>query len=426
MKKPSKHLNTIKVRSDKKLLDSETVKMPYPEEVMIVISQYPGDNSEPIVEVGSYVAKGQRIAEDKDSLAVHSSVSGTVTGITEIRVAGEDRRTAIVIESDDKDKISEYIEVPVVDTKKTLLNWLKRGGITNRTAPLYELLERDDIEELYIDATEYEPVVTSSYRCLMEDTDDIINGVYMIVKHLELPYARICIEENRIEAIERVQKAIDESGHSSRMVIKPVTSRYVQQNSKIKIYEMTGKTPEQQPNALFIDVVASANAGNFLKTGVPNITRKVTVGGDIVKEPKNVEVPIGTHIADVIDFCGGYIQTPRKILTGGTMSGKTVASDRVPVMKDTDAIIAFEGKTAVAVEKEARRCINCRECFLGCPIGLYPQHIEKAVENQNIKMLRKLNANKCIQCGSCTYICPAKRPLMKSCAKAISMLREEN
>ena len=420
MQRTSKHLNTIRVDSARKLADAESVVMPYPEEVMILVPQYAGDESVPIVEPGTYVTKGQRIAEGRDSMPVHSSVSGIVRDITEIRISGNDRRKGIVIETDDKDKLSEYIEIPEVDTKKTFISWLKRSGILNGKEPAYRLLEKEGINELYIYAVEYEPVVASAHRCVMEDTQDIMDGISVICRHLDIPFARICIENNRVEAIERLEEVISSNRAEHRIGIKEVTSRYVQRNKKVLIYEMTGRTAEEFEDALFLDVTCTAKIGRFFKTGIPDISRRITVDGDIIARPMNVIAPIGTHIADVIEFCGGYTQTPRKIINDGTMSGRCMSSDRVPVMKDMNAIIAFEGKTAV--EKSPKRCISCRECVLGCPMNLYPSYIEKAVNADNTDMLRKLGADKCIQCGSCTYICPAKRPLMKSCAKAIEML----
>lgn len=423
MKRPSKHLNTIRMHANKKTMESESVVMPYPEEVMIVVPQYAGDSSVPIVEVGTYVTKGQRIAEAPDSMPAHSSVSGTVTAISEIRIAGEDRRTAITIATDDKDKLSEYIEVPNVDTRKTFINWLKRSGIMNNRFPVYKMLEREGISKIYVVATEYEPVVTAGYRCLIEDVDDILYGIKMMHKYMDIPPVMICIENNKLTAIDNMERAIGEKEMKAMAFIKPVTPRYVQRNRKILIYELTGQQAEQQRDSVFLDVAAVADMGRFFRTGIPVITRRVTVEGDIVGERKNVIAPIGAHIADVVDFCGGYKVTPRKILDDGTMNGRCLASDKVPVMKDMNAIIPFEGRAAVEVTP--KKCIGCRECFLGCPLKLYPMMIEEAVMEGNIKMLKKLQAGSCVQCGSCTYSCPSKRPLMKTCAQALRMLSGE-
>lgn len=423
MKRASKHLNTIRINPAKRLLDAESVVMPYPEEVIIPVPQYPGDASVPIVEPGTYVTRGQRIAEGPDSMPVHSSVSGTVTEITDIRIAGNDVRTGIVIETDFKDKLSEYIEVPEVDTRKTFLSWLRRSGILNGNIPAYRLADREDIKELYIYAVEYEPVVTSGYRCIMEDTDDLINGIDVLCRYLDIPFTRICVENSRTQAIDHLEDAIYNAGAEHRIAVKEVTSRYVQRNLKVLVYETTGRDYDDFPDTIFMNAVTVAQIGAFFRTGIPNITRRITVEGDSVANPKNVIAPLGAHISDVIEFCGGYTHTPRKIINDGTMSGRCMASDKVPVMKDMNALIVFEGKTAV--EQTPKRCINCRECVLGCPMNLYPSYIEHAVDEENIEMLRKMGADKCIQCGSCTYVCPAKRPLMKTCARAIKMLMED-
>ncbi len=408
---------TIQVERNKKTWDCETETMPEPEEIVLLVPQYPGDTSRVIVEEGSYVVAGQRIADSMEAMPLHSAVSGTVEEIAEVRVRGNDRRTAVRIVSDGKQKISEKVEIPEIETKKVYIDCIRRAGIFNGRTPAYIDFSREDIKTIYVNGLESEPVVTAGHRIMIEDAEDIAEGIALTMKYLEADKAVVCIAASDTEAAE----IMGEAAHMhSGIYIKTVKDKYIPDNREILEYELTGE--EDNSEVLFSDIRTMAQIGSYFRTGMPVISQKITVDGDIIAEPKNVLVPIGTRIAAVADFCGGYTSTPRKIIDNGTMTGRCFSSDRLPVCKDTKAIVAFEGKDSVMPDVE--HCIRCGSCYRNCPEGLTPVYIAKAYARGDIKNLKVFDVTKCIGCGCCSYICPAKIPLQQICLEAGRMVRE--
>ena len=408
---------TIQIEKNKRTWDCETETMPEPEEVMLLVPQYPGDTARVTVEEGSYVVVGQRIADSMDSIPVHSPVSGTVQEISEVRVRGNDRRTAVTIVSDGKQKISEKIEVPEIETKKAYIDCLRRAGILNGRTPAYIDFNREDTDAIYINGLEPEPVVTAGHRIMVEDAEDIADGIALTMKYLEADKAVVCIAATDTEATGIMREA---ACRHPGIYIKALKDKYIPDNRGLLEYELAGEDSGGQ--VLFSDVRTMAQIGSYFRTGMPVISQKITVDGDIIAQPKNVLIPIGARIAAVADFCGGYTSIPRKIIDGGTMTGRCFSSDRLPVCKDTMAIVAFEGKDSVMPAVE--HCIRCGSCYRNCPEGLTPVYIVKAYARGDINNLRVFDVTKCIGCGCCSYICPAKIPLQQICLEAGQMVRE--
>lgn len=408
---------TVQIEKNKRTWDCETETMPMPEEVMLLVPQFPGDTARVTVEEGSYVVVGQRIADSMDSIPVHSPVSGTVQEISEVRIRGNDRRTAVTIVSDGKQKISEKIEVPEIETKKAYIDCLRRAGILNGRNPAYVDFNREDTDVIYINGLESEPVVTAGHRIMVEDAEDIADGIALTMKYLEADKAVVCIAATDTEATGIMREA---AYRHPGIYIKALKDKYIPDNRGLLEYELAGEDSGGQ--VLFSDVRTMAQIGSYFRTGMPVISQKITVDGDIIAQPKNVLVPIGARIAAVADFCGGYTSIPRKIIDGGTMTGRCFSSDRLPVCKDTKAIVAFEGKDSVMPAVE--HCIRCGSCYRNCPEGLTPVYIAKAYARGDINNLRVLDVTKCISCGCCSYICPAKIPLQQICLEAGQMVRE--
>lgn len=409
---------TIQIEKNKKTWDYESQTMPEPEEIVLLVPQYPGDTSKVIVEEGSYVVVGQRIADSmEEAMPLHSAISGTVEEIAEVRVRGNDRRTAVRIVSDGKQKISEKIEVPEIETKKAYIDCIRRAGILNGSTPAYIDFNREDIKTIYINGLEPEPVITAGHRIMIEDAADIADGIALTMKYLEADKAVVCIAATDTEAVD----AVGEAAHRySGIYVKALKDKYIPDNRQILECEMTGETDNS--GILFTDIRAMAQVGSYFRTGMPVISQKITVDGDIIGSPKNVVVPIGTRIATVAEFCGGYTSTPRKIIDNGTMTGRCFSSDRLPVCKDTKAIVAFEGKDGVMPNVE--HCIRCGSCYRNCPVGLTPVYVAKAYARGDIDSLKIFDVIKCIKCGCCSYICPAKIPLQQICLEAGRMVKE--
>jgi electron transport complex protein RnfC len=205
-------------------------------------------------------------------------------------------------------------------------------------------------------------------------------------------------------------------------------SVYPQGGEKVLVYHTTGK---QIPmGALPIDVgcivcncTTIAAIGSYLQTGMPLVEKCITVDGATVQNPQNVIAPIGTPISDLLEFCGGLIGTPEKVLYGGPMMGITVPDLNAPVMKNTNAILALSHKEARLPKTSA--CIRCGACTNTCPFGLNPAKISRAAKQKDAELLERLNVNLCMECGCCSFVCPANRPIVQSNKMAKVFLREE-
>ena len=417
-----KHLNSIHVSHEKHTSACATEVMPIPESVCIVMSQHIGAPCQPLVKKGDTVKVGQVIGDTEAfvSAPIHSSVSGTVKEITTVRnvMGGYDQ--AVVIETDGKQELFEEIKPPVVNDMKDFIAAVRAsglvglGGASFPTHIKFNPKNLDEVDTLIVNAAECEPFITSDHRLMLEDAQDIIDGILALMKHLNLKVAYIGVEENKMDAIENLRKVIAENGHSDDIHVEVLRARYPQGAERVMVYEITGKTLNAgelpaQLGIILSNVTTIAFLGQYLKDGVPLIKKRVTIDGNAVGRPTNIIVPIGARIADVIGACGGYKAEPKKILMGGPMMGRAIFSDEVPIIKNNNAILAFDGPQALIAEESA--CIKCGMCTRACPFNLLPVSLAAAYEAKDADKLNALKVMQCMECGSCSYICPARRPL---------------
>ena len=186
-----------------------------------------------------------------------------------------------------------------------------------------------------------------------------------------------------------------------------------------------GKLPSDV-GCVVMNVSSIAFVAKYMRTGMPLITKRLTVDGDAIAEPKNVEVAIGTSFSDVIDFCGGFKTEPKKIIMGGPMMGFAVPTINYPVLKNNNAILAFSAAKTAEAEKPETPCIRCARCVNACPFSLMPAAIEKAYKAGNVDALKALKVNLCMECGCCAYVCPAKRNLVSVNRLAKKMIVERS
>lgn len=421
-----KHLNSIRVSHEKHTSGCATEIMAIPETVCISMSQHIGAPCEPLVKKGDYVKVGQKIGDTEAfvSAPIHSSVSGTVKQIKPMRnvMGGYDQM--IEIETDGKQEVSEEVKPPEVNSLEDFIKVVRDSGIVGlggASFPTHIKLNPKNLDEchdLIVNAAECEPFITSDHRLMLENTDAIIDGVIAVMKWLELDLAHIGVEENKPDAIEMLRKVIAERGHSNDINVHVLRARYPQGAERVMIYEILGKTMRAgelpaQHGVILSNVTTIAFIGQHLKTGRPLTTKRVTVDGSAVAEPKNIIVPIGASIADVIEACGGYKGEPRKILMGGPMMGRAIYSDEQPIIKNNNAILAFnfEGDAKRFDIQEETSCIKCGKCHGACPFDLLPVAIATAYDRRDAEKLDALQVMQCMECGSCSCICPARRPL---------------
>mgnify|MGYP005755752343 FL=1 len=427
-----------KVPHRKNTAAMETVVMPAPKEVIIPMSQHIGAPCNVIVRPGDHVDVGQSIGENDSFVTapIHASVSGTVKKIIDLKMPNGSKVKAVVIESDGKMTKSPYAVPPAAETKEQLLLAIKRSGLVGLGGagfPAHVKLsipQDKKIDTLIINGAECEPYITSDHREILENSWDILSGIKIVKDLLDVHRVIIGIESNKPDAIKILSQIADNEAADPDDEVRILTlkSSYPQGAEKVLIRACTGrKVPAGKLPAdvgcVVMNVTSVAFIAKYLKTGIPLVSKRITVDGSAIKEPKNVIVPLGTPIKDVIEFCGGYKCEPKKILMGGPMMGIALTDDSMPVLKQNNAILAFDENDA-KLAKETD-CIRCGKCLKSCPMSLMPEAIAGCVKRGDVSGLEKLNVMTCMECGSCAFNCPAHKHLVQTIREGKAMVRAE-
>lgn len=432
----SKSLNGVKVPHSKNTAEMETVKMPVPDKVVIPMKQHMGRECTPTVKLTDLVKVGQIIGDTDAFIGapIHSSVSGKVTKIDEIIGTDGNPIKAVEITTDKLQEIDESVKVPEVTDLQSFAAAIRASGLVGLGGAGFpthvKLMPKnlDEVTTLLVNGAECEPYITADNRAMLEDTDDIVEGIKLVKKYMNLSTVIIGIEDNKPQAIAKLQAAVADIEGAS---VKALKAQYPQGGEKVLIYECTGKiVPEgklpSDVGCVVMNVSSIAFVAKYMRTGMPLITKRLTVDGDAITEPKNVEVAIGTSFSDVIDFCGGFKTEPKKIIMGGPMMGFAVPTINYPVLKNNNAILAFSAAKTAEAEKPETPCIRCARCVNACPFSLMPAAIEKAYKAGNVDALKALKVNLCMECGCCAYVCPAKRNLVSVNRLAKKMIVERS
>ena len=426
----SKSLNGVKVPHSKNTAEMETVKMPVPDKVVIPMKQHMGRECTPTVKLTDLVKVGQIIGDTDAFIGapIHSSVSGKVTKIDEIIGTDGNPIKAVEITTDKLQEIDESVKVPEVTDLQSFAAAIRASGLVGPTHVKLMPKNLDEVTTLLVNGAECEPYITADNRAMLEDTDDIVEGIKLVKKYMNLSTVIIGIEDNKPQAIAKLQAAVADIEGAS---VKALKAQYPQGGEKVLIYECTGKiVPEgklpSDVGCVVMNVSSIAFVAKYMRTGMPLITKRLTVDGDAIAEPKNVEVAIGTSFSDVIDFCGGFKTEPKKIIMGGPMMGFAVPTINYPVLKNNNAILAFSAAKTAEAEKPETPCIRCARCVNACPFSLMPAAIEKAYKAGNVDALKALKVNLCMECGCCAYVCPAKRNLVSVNRLAKKMIVERS
>lgn len=422
MSQQRKHLHSIHVAHHKNTAQCETKRMPVPAEVCIPMSMHIGAPCKPLVAKGDTVKVGQLIGDTDAfvSAPIHSSVSGTVKSIETQRNAAGGYDQVIVIETDGKQEVCEDIEIPKADNLQEFVVAVRKsglvglGGASFPTHIKYNPKNIDEVDTLIVNGAECEPFITSDHRLMLEDTQDIIDGIKLVMKHLNLSKGYIGVEGNKPDAIEKLKATIAEQGLADSVEVVTLQTTYPQGAERVMIYEITGKTMDAgvlpaDLGVILSNITSIAFVGQYFRTGMPLIEKRMTIDGSAIAEPGNVIAPLGTRIHDIVEFMGGYKAEPRKILMGGPMMGRAIFSDEMPIIKNNNAILAFDGPQSLVPEET--NCINCGRCHKACPFNLLPTALTEAMENKDAARLEQLKVMQCMECGSCAYVCPARRPL---------------
>lgn len=423
------YLKGVKVPHKKNTAKMSAVRMSIPAKVTIPMQMHIGAPAVPVVKKGDKVFVGTLIGEAKGFVSsdIHSSVSGTVLSVDEILLSNGKNCPAVTIESDGEMTVSEDINVPDVTSKEEMIDALKKSGIVGLGGagfPTFvKFATERQIEYLVINGAECEPYITSDSVTMFENSDDIAYAIENLVKFFGIEKIIIGIENNKPEAIAKIGEL---TSKIKNLEVKVLPSVYPQGGEKVLIYHTTGKVVPMGKLPIDVGVVVSnsttvAAIGKYLKTGMPLTEKCVTVDGSSVNTPQNVIVPIGTALKDVFKFCGGFKSEPKKVLYGGPMMGITVPNLDAPILKNTNAILAFSEKEGK--EPKTTACIKCGACANHCPFGINPTLIAKARKNNDVEGLIKAGTELCMECGCCSFVCPAKRPIVQNNRISKAMIR---
>ena len=427
-----KKINGVSVPHYKNTAGCAPEEIPTPSEVKLPMSMHSGAPAKPVVSIGDSVKVGQLIGEAVGAVSslVHASVSGKIKSIDDYDSITGEKAVSVTIASDGEQAVYEGIEPPNVTNLTEFLNAVQNSGVVGLggagypTAPKLTLKDNVNLDYILINGAECEPYITSDTRTMLDDAEYVWEGALLLKEYLKPKNIVICIENNKPEPIKKMKEL---SAGISGMEVRVLPSSYPQGERKVLVYNVTGRIVPEGGRLTDVGCIVSNCTtvvvfAKYIKTGVPLISRCVTVDGSAVKTPKNVIAPIGTRIKDLFDFCGGLKDDVKKIILGGPMMGVAVPNLDIPIVKVTNAVLAFSGKDADQPEESA--CIKCGRCISHCPMDLMPSFIENAFELKKLELLRKYKVNMCVECGCCAYLCPAKRPLEQVMVLAKKLIQE--
>ena len=426
------HPNDMKAATNEKAIE----KLAAPAEVVIPMSMHIGAPCKPIVAVGDKVTIGQKIGEPGGfvSAPIHASVSGTVKAVEPRPFSMGGTMMSVVIENDFQNTVCPDIH-PVADpdslTPEQLVEIVKNAGIVGQggaTFPTHVKISSGlgKVDYVIINAAECEPYVTADYRLLLERSDKILLTAHTLARALGAQRAVLVTEGDKLKAVEAVERRLRRS--SGKVELRTVGTRYPLGAERQIVQTVTGR--EVPPGKLPVDVkcvvlnVATVFAiQEALFQGRALTHRAVTVSGGAVARPRNLWVPLGTPLKDLLDSVGGLREQADQVLLGGPMMGLPLDDLAAPVTKGTNALTCLT-RSERRGSGEQTVCVRCGKCVSACPMHLAPAFIHRALEQDQPRKLPVLHPQDCISCGCCSFVCPARIPLLEQVERAKALVSE--
>ena len=403
----------------------EILRPSEPCEFVYPLSQHIGAPCSPLVKKGDTVLAGQKIADTDAfvSAPIFSGVSGTVKAVEPRMTVPGSLDPCIVIESDGKytkapSLLDELGHKPAPSEYVKLIRSAGIVGMGGACFPTHVKLSPPKdrlIKWVIINAAECEPYLSCDNRLMIESPDEVIRGLGYVLEIFPEAKGVIAIENNKPEAI----STMTAHNKNPRITVMPHTVKYPQGAEKMLIWSVTGQEVPLVPalpaevGCIVLNTRTSWHICKAIENGEPVTERIISVTGDAVVEPKNVQVPLGISVRELVHFCGGFSDEPVKIIAGGPMMGLAMRSIDVPVVKGTSGILALTKKLAYIAEESA--CIRCGKCIEGCPMHLNPTQLDQFVRRRDFESFEAFNGMNCIECGCCSYSCPASRHLAQAC-----------
>ena len=414
--------------------DRQIQTFPEPDILVVPMAQHIGAPCESLVKKGDLVTMGQKIGDNQGlCVPVHAPVSGKVKAVEMRPHSSGTMMMSVVIENDHLDTLCPDIqprtpEAVAALTPEELMEIIREAGIVGMggaTFPTHVKLSSGigKVDTIIINVSECEPYIVADDRLCREYAKEVISGIQLVMKILQINKAHIAMEDNKKEAAQALRWAIDPA---TGIVLDILPAKYPQGAEKQLIKAITGREVPSGglPAAVGCAVFNAATCKaihDAVYDGMPLIRRIVTVSGDIVMEPKNLMVPIGTSFNDLLEAVG-HSENPYKVLSGGPMMGVSQYDLSVPVIKGTNAVTVLGDANRFAVD--ASRCIRCGKCISVCPMKLMPVLMYKSLQSGDTEEMKAQNMMDCIECGCCAYTCPGCVPLVLGFRAGKHMIRD--
>lgn len=423
--------------------DNKFISAKYPietilpdDELIFPLSQHIGTPAKAIVTKGEHVLAGQIIANGNGMISANviSSVSGTVKAITSHLVPTGFYADCIVITNDhqyqtipDYNKANDYHNY----TNTQIRELIARAGIVGLggagfpSAVKNTPRDDDNIKYVIINGAECEPYLTSDYRLMLEETDKLIAGIKIQLQLFKKATAIIAVEDNKNDVLQHIKKTII---NEPRITTASLATRYPQGSERVLIKVLTKQTVTSKMLPADVGCIVSNVASiiaiyEAVALNIPLIEKVVTVTGDAIEQPHNFKVRLGTKYQTLVNACGGFKVPPQKIISGGPMMGTALFNLDIPVSKTSSALVCLSEDEVS--KNTPSPCIHCGRCVTVCPIGLIPQILYRYAKNGDKENFIKVHGRECMECGCCTYTCPAKRNMTQSFKRIKKAINDE-
>lgn len=411
-------------------MDRPIKKAFIPARVILPISRGRAAQAVPTVSVGDIVKAGSKIAKPGPliSSCLHASISGHVTDISERLMHTGLKALSITIESlpeDDQELKVSLIRDVASFTRDALVDMIKEAGVAGMGGGMFpahmKLFQttQEPIDAVILNGAESEPYITCDHRIMLEKAKEILKGLEIIDKILNVKRSYIAIEDNKLSAVyamERALGAAKEKGQAEGVEVVPLKTKYPQGAEQQLIKSVLNRiVPAGGLPADVGCVVYNAATAFAVYEAVyykkPLIERVITVTGPCVKEPMNIWVRIGTTLKELTDSFVTFVSEPKMAIVGGPMRGVAQPALDAPVMKGTTGILFLREED---IDRSTESiCVRCGKCVEACPMGLVPKELADKAKKGEPAALAGLGIAYCYECGLCSYICPAKIPLLE-------------
>ncbi len=405
--------------------NSDIVKNFWPRNVYLSLQLRNGALLKPVVSVGDHVTRGQLVAIGRSGMVapIHAPVNGMVTGITEHLTSHPSRarcETLIIRANQDKSWGTRFNHGNVYGFEPDeIINKIQDAGIVGLggagfpTAAKLRFARQANATTLVINGGECEPYLTCDDLAMQEYSAEVIAGIRLMLKAVGAHEAIIGVEDNKAAALSQLTSSASDDDN---IRVMSVPSIYPMGSERHLIKAVTGQTVPLGKLSTHIGIlvhnIATARAVyHAVRFNQPLVSRLITVSGKGIASPANIEVPVGTPVSEILEFCGGFSTETERLIFGGPMMGQVITSPHIPVDKCVGGILAL---TADEVkEREHQECIRCGQCVRACPMGLMPFQMAAYSRASDFKKTEELGVNYCLACGACSYVCPSAIPLVQ-------------